>query len=85
MDYAAGVLPVTKVDVNRDKVPSTFKPRNILEERAYRQYDAADADGLPLGVQVVGRRLEEEKVLEGMKRVEGALRDQGVVYEGLPL
>lgn len=29
--------------------------------------------GLPVGVQVVGRRLEEEKVLAVMKRLEDAL------------
>jgi Asp-tRNA(Asn)/Glu-tRNA(Gln) amidotransferase A subunit family amidase len=32
--------------------------------------------GLPVGVQVVGRRLEEEKVLAIMKRVEDALGEQ---------
>lgn len=31
--------------------------------------------GLPVGVQVVGRRLEEEKVIAVMKRVEDALGD----------
>lgn len=31
--------------------------------------------GLPLGVQIVGRRMEEEKVLAGMKVVEGALKE----------
>ena len=36
--------------------------------------------GLPLGVQVVGRRLEEEKVLEGMQVIETALREQGLVF-----
>ena len=36
--------------------------------------------GLPLGVQVVGRRLEEEKVLEGMQVIENALREQGSVF-----
>jgi Asp-tRNA(Asn)/Glu-tRNA(Gln) amidotransferase A subunit family amidase len=29
--------------------------------------------GLPVGVQVVGQRLEEEKVLAVMKRIEDAL------------
>lgn len=29
--------------------------------------------GLPVGIQIVGRRLEEEKVLSIMKRVEDAL------------
>ncbi len=32
--------------------------------------------GLPVGVQVVGRRLEEEKVLALMARIESALGDQ---------
>jgi Asp-tRNA(Asn)/Glu-tRNA(Gln) amidotransferase A subunit family amidase len=36
--------------------------------------------GLPLGVQVVGRRLEEEKVLEGMQIIETALHEQGSVF-----
>lgn len=31
--------------------------------------------GLPVGVQVIGRRLEEEKVLALMERVEEALGD----------
>jgi len=32
--------------------------------------------GLPVAVQVVGQRLEEEKVLAAMKRVENALGDK---------
>lgn len=31
--------------------------------------------GLSVGIQIVGRRLEEEKVLAAMKRVEDALGD----------
>lgn len=38
-------------------------------------YDANEMHGLPVGVQVIGRRLEEEKVLALMKRVEDALGD----------
>ena len=37
-------------------------------------------DGLPLGVQIVGRRFEEEKVLEGMHVIEDALRELGSVF-----
>lgn len=33
--------------------------------------------GLPLSVQIVGGRFAEEKVLEGMKQLETALRDSG--------
>lgn len=77
LDYAAGVLPVTHVDARVDAVLASWKPRNMIEKRAYRQYNSHTMEGLPIGVQVVGRKLEEEKVLEGMKRVKGALRDQG--------
>ena len=37
--------------------------------------------GLPIGVQVVGQRLQEEKVLEGMKIVEMLLSKEGKAYE----
>ena len=44
-------------------------------------YDAIKMEGLPVGVQVVGRRLEEEKVLACMKRCEDALEASGGKYE----
>jgi Asp-tRNA(Asn)/Glu-tRNA(Gln) amidotransferase A subunit family amidase len=37
---------------------------NIIAKGAYSTYDADKMHGLPVGVQVAGRRLEEEKVLE---------------------
>lgn len=40
-------------------------------------YDAKAMDGLPVSVQVVGGRYEEEKVLEGMTIIEHALRVAG--------
>lgn len=64
-----------------DKLPSGFKPRNAIEAGAYKSYNAQDMHGLPVGVQVVGKRLEEEKVMEGMKIIEQLLRDNGQAYE----
>lgn len=46
----------------------------------YKMYDATKMHGLPVGVQVVGKRLEEEKVLEAMKLIEGLLKDAGKGY-----
>lgn len=43
-------------------------------------YDSGRMDGLPVGVQVVGRRLEEEKVLEGMKLIERVMKERGLQY-----
>ncbi|ROT43645.1 amidase [Sodiomyces alkalinus F11] len=77
LDYTAGVLPVTHVDKALDQLPEDFNIRKLngVARGAYKLYDATAMHGLPVGVQVVGRRLEEEKVLSIMKRVEDALGD----------
>ena len=83
LDYTAGVVPVTKVDAKEDQLPSTFKAENGVAVGAYKHYDAVKMEGLPCAVQVVGRRLQEEKVLGCMKVMEDALRESGVVYQHL--
>ncbi|KAG7107170.1 putative amidase PB8B6.03 like protein [Verticillium longisporum] len=77
LDYSAGVVPVTHVDKNLDQLPKDFKLSRLngVARGAYKLYDATAMHGLPVGVQVVGRRLEEEKVLSLMQRVEDALGD----------
>ncbi|PQK17842.1 hypothetical protein BB8028_0009g00450 [Beauveria bassiana] len=77
LDYTAGVIPVTHVDKDKDQLPKGFNvcSLNGVARGAYRHYNADDMHGLPVGVQVIGRRLEEEKVLTLMKRVEDALGD----------
>ncbi|KAF9256401.1 amidase signature enzyme [Marasmius fiardii PR-910] len=81
LDQTAGVLPVTHVDPVVDQVSQPTKARNIIEENLYRMYDPVKMAGLPVGVQIVGRRLQEEKVLEGMKLVEALLRNRGIQYQ----
>lgn len=81
VDSTAGVLPVTRVDPVRDAVPDNFLAGStgswILEKKVYGgtdpAYDAKKMAGMPVGVQVVGRQFEEEKVLAMMKIVEGAV------------
>ncbi|EPE06196.1 amidase protein [Ophiostoma piceae UAMH 11346] len=77
LDYTAGVMPVTHVDKELDALPKDFslKELNGVAQGAMKHYDAAAMHGLPVGVQIVGRRLEEEKVLSVMKLVEEALGD----------
>ncbi|KAI0305276.1 amidase signature enzyme [Multifurca ochricompacta] len=84
LDYSAGVMPITRVDRKLDRLSPAFRPRNKVEADAYKGYDAEDMHGLPIGVQVVGRRLEEEKVLEGMKLIESLLRSEGIAYVHMP-
>jgi hypothetical protein len=59
-------MPITRVDSTLDKPPRAFRPRNKIEKDAYVGYNADEMHGLPVGVQIVGRRLEEEQVLEGI-------------------
>lgn len=65
------------MDKALDKLPASFNIRKLngVARGAYKHYDAERMHGLPVGVQVIGRRLEEEKVLAVMKRVEDGLGD----------
>lgn len=69
---------MTHVDRAKDQLPTSFniKKLNGVAQGAYKLYDANEMHGLPVGVQVIGRRLEEEKVLACMKRVEHALGEE---------
>ncbi|PPQ82477.1 hypothetical protein CVT26_012757 [Gymnopilus dilepis] len=79
LDYAVGSVPVTVVDKTLDDIPSNFinsaeyNSFTSIAKRAWSVYDADKMNGLPLGIQVVGRKLEEEKVLEGMQIIESVL------------
>jgi Asp-tRNA(Asn)/Glu-tRNA(Gln) amidotransferase A subunit family amidase len=77
LDYSCGIIPVTHVDRTLDQLPANFDFRKLngVAKGAYKLYDADAMHGLPVAVQIVGRRLEEEKVLAIMERVEAALGD----------
>lgn len=75
LDYSAGVLPVTHVDRVKDTLPADFSTKSLngVARGAYKHYDPEGMHGLPLTVHVVGQRLQEEKTLACMQRVEDAL------------
>ncbi|KAJ9636249.1 hypothetical protein H2199_007924 [Coniosporium tulheliwenetii] len=87
LDYTCGIIPVTHVDRVLDMLPASFsmKKLNGVAQGAYKYYDAIKMEGLPVGVQVVGQRLQEEKVLAVMERVEDALEKHGGKYELLEI
>ena len=62
-----------------------FKDLNGVAQGAYKHYDANAMHGLPVAIQVVGQRLQEEKVLAVMQRVEDALEKHGGKYELLEI
>ncbi|KAL8723507.1 MAG: hypothetical protein Q9225_000240 [Loekoesia sp. 1 TL-2023] len=64
LDYTACTLPVTTADKNVDVVDlSSFKPVSELDKKIMSLYDPDIYDGSHVSVQLIGRRLQEEKVL----------------------
>ncbi|KAF2754999.1 amidase signature enzyme [Pseudovirgaria hyperparasitica] len=87
LDYTCGIIPVTHVDAKLDQLPASFnsKKLNGVARGAYKHYDATKMEGLPVAIQVVGQRLEEEKVLSVMERIELALDARGEKYQLLEI
>ncbi|GAA5903732.1 hypothetical protein JCM8208_006561 [Rhodotorula glutinis] len=87
VDSTVGLVPVTRVDPQLDALDEAFRHRlerepgsSLVEKRVYGPggvYDAHDMADLPVGVQVVGRRFDEERVIELMKVVDHALGPRG--------
>ncbi|OCF37665.1 amidase [Kwoniella heveanensis BCC8398] len=85
VDSTVGVLPVTRVDRALDKHPTDYLEGSqgswLLEKRIYMgegcAYDTEKMHGLPVGVQVVGKAWEEEKVLGMMAVLEKLVGYQG--------
>lgn len=81
LDYAVGTVPVTVCDKSIDvKVPD-YKPRNDTDKFVYESYDAEELHGGPVAIQVIGRRLQEEKVVEMMKVVSAAVGTEKYWYK----
>ena len=89
VESAAGVVPVTRVDAEKDMLTPEWVAagpagsphldgilygRNRLGGGVYSSQTMA---GLPVGVQVVGPQLCEEKVLQLMRVVDDALGPRG--------
>lgn len=74
LDYAAVVFPVTHVDGARDAAQPPHAFRNQEDAAVYEMYDPQLFHGLPVGLQLIGRTLEEEGVLAMAEVVDAALK-----------
>ncbi|KAI9739657.1 MAG: hypothetical protein M1834_006375 [Cirrosporium novae-zelandiae] len=64
LDYTALSFPVSKVSTDMDPLtPPEYKPRNALDEWNWNLYDGEAMNGLPVNLQLVGRRHQEEEIL----------------------
>ncbi|KAK3375517.1 amidase signature domain-containing protein [Lasiosphaeria ovina] len=73
LDFPTVVIPVTFVDKDIDVADPNFKPITETDAINMAAYDASAYHGAPAAVQVVGRRLSEEKVLAMAELVVEAL------------
>jgi amidase len=70
LDYSAVSFPTgLHADEKLDSVPGDFKPFSEIDETTAKEYDAAAVHGMPISLQLTGRRLQEEKILEVADRV----------------
>ncbi|RAK95674.1 amidase signature enzyme, partial [Aspergillus ibericus CBS 121593] len=63
LDYTSVVIPVTRVDKEIHRVEASPKFLSKVDQKVYSEYDPEIYDGAPVGIQLIGRRLEEEKIL----------------------
>ncbi|KAI8931479.1 hypothetical protein NX059_011147 [Plenodomus lindquistii] len=73
MDFTSVVVPVTTVDAGVDKVVQDYQALGEQDKGIQADYDPEIYDGAHVSVQIVGRRLEEEKMISIAEYVGGLL------------
>ena len=74
LDYTSVVVPVLRVDKSIDKADSDFEAANEVEKKCHEAYDPEVYDGAHVSLQLIGRRLQEEKMLAIADVAAAALR-----------
>ncbi len=82
-------MPVAYIDKAQDSLPAGYRDApayqgmNDIARAIHDLYDSTSAamHGMPVGVQVVGGRFEEERVLAGMRLIEHVLWETGGGFE----
>jgi len=76
VDYPAAVFPIGRfsaADHRRDTANSLPSARNDVEEFVRGQWDPKGYNNAPVSLQLIGRRLNEEKLLKMLDAVEKAI------------
>ncbi|CAF1523814.1 unnamed protein product [Rotaria sordida] len=68
------IFSVTHVDLVKDQVEVNYKPRNALDNENYKLYVSAETYvNAPIGLQVISRRFNDEKVMKCVEIIEQAM------------
>ncbi|KAF2089205.1 putative glutamyl-tRNA amidotransferase subunit A [Saccharata proteae CBS 121410] len=71
LDYPGLVFPVTQVDPAVDKKNETYEPRNADDEFNHKLYEPETYRDAPVSLQLVGRRYDDEKVIQALEFITG--------------
>lgn len=63
LDYSTVTVPVTYADASLDRYPADYQCVSEQDKVCFNDYDPVMYDGAHVGVQIVGRRYTEEKVI----------------------
>ncbi|KAF2847604.1 amidase [Plenodomus tracheiphilus IPT5] len=78
VDHPAVAFPAGHVSKELDseaaKKMGEYQPRNALDEWNWKLFDADAMDGMPIGLQVVARRLHEEAALGAAETIDELLK-----------
>ena len=80
LDWPAVTFPVespsgSAAETGQDSTAwPPFEPRSTMEKEVWAEWNPDWYEGAPVGLQLVGRRLEEEKLLSDLRILEGALK-----------
>ncbi|KAH8590975.1 amidase signature domain-containing protein [Bisporella sp. PMI_857] len=73
LDYSTVIIPVTTADKSVDVPDNEYRTLNKIDMENWEAYNAEAYDGAPASIQLLGRRLEEEKLLNLANIVVSAL------------
>jgi amidase len=80
LDYPGVVFPVCKVDKNVDRWEEDAKSLSGNDEDNRKLWDPEEFHGAPVGLQLVGRRFEDENVLGILEYIKSRI---GLPFEGI--
>ncbi|KAF2010481.1 amidase [Aaosphaeria arxii CBS 175.79] len=73
LDWPGAVFPVTHVSIEKDPIDTSYVPKNEEDKFVYEMYKPEVFVDMPVSLQVVARRNEDEKVLAALKLIEQAM------------
>ncbi|CAK7897201.1 hypothetical protein CAAN1_03S07074 [[Candida] anglica] len=67
LDYSVGIFPVTRADKDLDPRDEASTGHSATDDKVWEDYNPEETHGGAVALQLIGRRLQEEKVVEMLK------------------